>query len=223
METAPRSAKCELVTAALVHELQGRIASVAMFSDELASSDRRHESPYLEKRLQQIRRTAQELLQIIDAVRRLDDDTPPVRAAVDVTAIAKSIAQSYVERDPRCRAATVIVQSRIQVVAAPEEIAVLLQNLLGNALKFSASRSTPAIRVSAEMQAIRTVVHVSDNGVGIAPEDAVRMFEQFTRCHSGFEGSGIGLAIAKRIVERHGGEIWATGALGLGTTVSFYV
>jgi len=194
-----------------------------MFSDELAINDRRHESAYLEKRLQQIRRAAAELLQILDAVRRLDDVAPPVRAAVDVSTLAKTIAQSYVERIPRFRLATVLVQSNVHVVAAPEEVALLLENLVGNALKFSASRTTPVIRVSAEAKANRTVVHVSDNGVGIAPEDAERMFEPFTRCHSGFDGSGLGLAIAKRIVDRHGGEIWATGALGLGTTVSFHV
>lgn len=223
MVTVDRGMDRELGTAALVHELQGRIASIAMFSEELASNDRRHESSYLEKRLGQIRRAAEELLRILDGVRRLNGCTPPVRVAVDLSAIAKTIAQSHVERAPRFQLATVLVQPDIQVFAAPDEVAVLLENLIGNALKFSAIRSTPVIRVSAEAQTTGTVVHVTDNGIGIAAEDARRMFEPFTRCHSGFDGSGLGLAIAKRIVDRHGGAIWATGAIDHGTTVSFHI
>ena len=222
MTAANRSTKRELGTAALVHEIQGRVASIAMFSGELARSDQRHESTYLDERLQRIRRAAVELQKILDAVRRLDDDTPPVGSTVDVAALAKRIFQSYVERVPAFRLTTAVVQSHIQIIGAPTEIAILLENLIGNALKFSAIRPTPVVRVSAEAQESRTIVHVSDNGVGIASEDAWRMFEPFTRCHAGFEGSGLGLAIAKRIVERHGGVIWATGALDVGTTVSFH-
>ncbi len=222
MTAANRSKKGELATAALIHEMQGRVASIAMFSDELAINDQRHESTYLDKRLRQIRRAAAELQQIFDTVRRLDDDTPPVRTTVDVAAIAKGIFHSHVERVPAFRSATVVVQSHMQLVGAPAEVAILLENLIGNALKFSVIRPVPVVRVSADARADRTVVHVSDNGVGIAPEDEIRRFEPFTRCHARFEGSGLGLAIAKRIVERHGGEIWARGALDLGTTVSFH-
>jgi signal transduction histidine kinase len=108
-----------------------------------------------------------------------------------------------------------------QVMGDREEIEIVLDNLIGNAFKFSALRQTPEVRVTASAEFGRTVVHVSDNGVGIAPEDATRIFGPFARCHSGFDGSGVGLAVARRIVERHGGRIWAAGEPGLGATVSF--
>jgi signal transduction histidine kinase len=67
-------------------------------------------------------------------------------------------------------------------------------------------------------------VQVRDNGIGFASEDAVRIFQLFTRCcPPEFDGSGVGLALAKRIIERHGGLIWARGAPGAGATLSFYL
>jgi signal transduction histidine kinase len=119
--------------------------------------------------------------------------------------------------------AKIRVQSTIQVVGDLEEIKIVLDNLIGNALKFSSRREIPEVRVTATTELDRIVVHVSDNGVGIASEDAARIFQPFTRCHTDFEGSGVGLAVAHRIVERHGGRIWATGEIGRGTTISFSI
>lgn len=84
-------------------------------------------------------------------------------------------------------------------------------NLLSNALKYSRGRAAPCIEVSGEEQGRELVYRVTDNGVGFDPKQAGRLFTAFARLHSGneFEGIGIGLSSVKRIVERHGGRVWA--------------
>ncbi|MEP6833858.1 MAG: two-component regulator propeller domain-containing protein [Gemmatimonas sp.] len=98
----------------------------------------------------------------------------------------------------------------------------LFQNLISNALKFSRSGEAPRVRVSAVLsEADRTMeIRVQDNGVGFESKDAVRIFQPFQRLHgrAQYEGTGIGLTICQKIVERHGGTIRAESEPGVGTT-----
>jgi light-regulated signal transduction histidine kinase (bacteriophytochrome) len=98
----------------------------------------------------------------------------------------------------------------------------LFQNLVGNAIKFRAERPLE-IRVGAQKRAGEWQIFVRDNGIGIDPEHRGRIFDIFHRLHSRdeFDGTGIGLAICKRIVERHGGRIWNEPSPGQGTTFFF--
>lgn len=100
----------------------------------------------------------------------------------------------------------------------------LLQNLVGNAIRFR-SAEPPRIRVSAEVKGEVWEIAVSDNGIGIDPEDQDRIFQIFQRLHtqSEYSGTGIGLAVCQRIVERHGGRIWAESRVGEGSTFRFTV
>ncbi len=209
--------------AALVHEIQGRVASIAMFTTELNVDKRRYDPTWLDGRLTRIHRAAAEMQCIIDAVKRLEDYSLPDRVPIDLSALSERVMQGHMERMPGLGRANIRIQSTIQVVGDLEEIEILLDNLIGNALKFSSRREIPEVRVTTTTEFDRIVVHVSDNGVGIASEDAARIFQPFTRCHTGFEGSGVGLAVAHRIVKRHGGSIWATGEIGRGTTISFSI
>jgi PAS domain S-box-containing protein len=101
----------------------------------------------------------------------------------------------------------------------------LIANLLSNALKYSANVPDPLVEIgeSSDEKINETIFYVKDNGVGFNEESAGRMFDAFSRLHSKkeFEGTGIGLAIAKRIVIRHGGKIWAKSQPGNGTTLFF--
>ncbi|MGC2557905.1 MAG: ATP-binding protein [Terriglobales bacterium] len=108
------------------------------------------------------------------------------------------------------------------VVADPTQLVQLFQNLIGNALKFRGSK-TPVVSVTAEQTKQETIFSVADNGIGIAPEHAELVFAIFKRLHSRTEypGSGIGLAICKKIVERHGGKIWVESQPGHGCTFRF--
>ena len=98
----------------------------------------------------------------------------------------------------------------------------IFQNLIGNAIKYR-SAEAPRIHVAAEILELQCRFHVTDNGIGIAPEFAEKIFGIFKRLHGAtkYSGTGIGLAICQRIVERYGGRIWVESELGKGSTFRF--
>ncbi|SFG04723.1 PAS domain S-box-containing protein [Halopelagius inordinatus] len=109
-----------------------------------------------------------------------------------------------------------------RVRADPSQIQQVFQNLLSNAIEYT-DDGPPRIRIEAERNGRKHRISVEDEGIGIDPEDRDRIFEVFQRLHTREEhsGTGIGLALCQRIVERHGGDIWADSTLGGGTTFSF--
>lgn len=109
------------------------------------------------------------------------------------------------------------------VLAIPTQLTLLFQNLIGNAVKFRHSDRPVQIDIGARRQGGDWVISVKDNGIGIDPQYFERIFLIFQRLHGRAEypGTGIGLALCKRIVEQHGGRIWVESALGSGTTFFF--
>ena len=98
----------------------------------------------------------------------------------------------------------------------------LLQNLVNNGLKYNRS-ATPTIHISSQQIGEKTIYSVADNGIGIPPPYQSQVFDMFRRLHSQaeYEGSGIGLAFCKRIVDTYGGDIWLESVENEGTTFFF--
>ncbi len=109
------------------------------------------------------------------------------------------------------------------VMADPGQLTLLLQNLIHNGVKFAAEGTTPRVHISADPDEANCRLSVADNGIGIESRHAERIFQIFQRLHGRKEyaGTGVGLAICKRIVERHGGEIWLDSEVGTGSTFHF--
>ena len=110
------------------------------------------------------------------------------------------------------------------ITSNPVELTQVFQNLIGNALKFKGERK-PEIHVGAQRQADGWLFTVRDNGIGIDPQFAERIFMIFQRLHTReqYPGTGIGLAICKKVVERHGGRIWVESQPGKGSTFCFTI
>lgn len=110
------------------------------------------------------------------------------------------------------------------VQADPGQMTQLLQNLIANAIKFRGAEP-PAVHVGVGIDLDVWRFSVRDNGIGIAPEHVERVFQVFQRLHtrSEYEGTGIGLAVCRRIVERHGGQIWIESEPGRGCEIRFTI
>ncbi|HEY3782905.1 MAG TPA: ATP-binding protein [Fimbriimonadaceae bacterium] len=115
------------------------------------------------------------------------------------------------------------IQPNLQLLGDPLLLSLLLQNLLENAFKFSARSGHGRVEVSGYLDGDEMTVSVKDNGVGFDSSCSGKLFQPLERLHSDeeFAGTGMGLANAKRIVDRHGGRIWAEGEPGKGATFSF--
>ncbi|TFW27358.1 hypothetical protein E4L96_03705 [Massilia arenosa] len=143
------------------------------------------------------------------------------REPVDVSRLAAEVLDELRERDPQ-RAVRADIAPGIVVQGDPVLLRLVLDNLLGNAWKFSAARPLLQLRVAAQHADGWVTVSVADNGSGFDPAYATRLFEPFQRLHPrDIPGNGIGLASVRRIVTLHGGRAWAEGREGKGAT--FYL
>ncbi|MEV4703085.1 ATP-binding protein [Actinoplanes sp. NPDC049316] len=118
--------------------------------------------------------------------------------------------------------ATVTVDPGLPMLAVdPTLLRQLLQNLIGNAVKYRRPGLPSVVTIAAECRDEQWQVHVTDNGIGIPAAQRDRVFDMFAQVEAGNPGYGVGLATCQRIVERHGGRIWAGPAPGGGTTITF--
>lgn len=138
---------------------------------------------------------------------------------VIVEAIRREMLPDYEGREVEWR----IQQPLPVIIADAAFLHLAMRNLLSNALKYTRGRNPAVIEVFSENQDDRTLLHIRDNGVGFDMQYASKLFGVFQRLHrmEEFEGTGIGLASVRRIIERHDGTVWAEGRLGQGATFSF--
>ncbi|MHB9031332.1 MAG: sensor histidine kinase [Candidatus Latescibacterota bacterium] len=143
---------------------------------------------------------------------------------VNLSLQAKSVIDELRQADPN-RKVEVFIQEGMTAEGDEHLLRQVLQNLLGNAWKYTAHREVARIRFLEERKEGRRIFCVEDNGAGFDMNYAENLFVPFRRLHtdSEFPGTGIGLSIAKRIIERHGGDIWAESETGKGATFYFTV
>ena len=173
-----------------------------------------------QKRLDQVIRGAERMDHMIEDLLgfcRLSRESP-VRRRVELNAITRRIIDHLRALDPE-RTIEILADPLPDCQGDPGLIEQVMTNLLSNAWKFTSGRSDARIELGCEDQ----VYFVRDNGAGFNMKYADKLFGVFQRLHSQeqFPGSGVGLSIVKRIIERHGGRVWAKSAPGEGATFSF--
>jgi signal transduction histidine kinase len=200
----------------VAHDLSEPVAGIAMLVGML---ERRGEQPPPPAVLQQLRGSADRARDLIDGVllyaRAGELTTEPVALGGLMGEVAADLRGRLEEAG-----ATLEVGELPEVRGDPRQLRRVLQNLLANAVKF---RGDAPLRV--EVSAVRDtqewVVTVRDNGVGVDPAQATRIFGMFSRANHEIDGAGIGLAVCRRIVEAHGGRMWVEPAEGGGAAFRF--
>ncbi len=206
------------------HDLRAPLRAVDGFSQELMESyaDRLDEQGL--HYLRRIRAGVQRMGRLIDDLLKLSrlSRTEMSRESVDLSALAHAIAEDL-QRETPDRKIAFDVEPGLKAQGDPDLLQVALENLLGNAWKFTSRRSAAAVVLGLERQNGRSLFFVRDNGVGFDPKYRHKLFGAFQRLHSEqeFAGTGIGLATVHRIIHRHGGEIWAEGTVNQGATFYF--
>jgi signal transduction histidine kinase len=214
----------EAFTYAVSHDLRGPLRAIDGFSESLVVDYGDRLDDVARDYLQRIRNNARQMDQLINALLILSRITRHElqMSIVDLSQLCLRILGRLQQQDPE-RRATVRVQPDIKAYADPELLAVALEHLLANAWKFTRNLAEANIEFSSEQRRGETVYRLQDNGAGLDMAYANRLFEIFQRLHGqqAFEGVGAGLAIVKRIIDRHGGEVWAHGEIGSGAGFFF--
>ncbi|HEY4181831.1 MAG TPA: ATP-binding protein [Kofleriaceae bacterium] len=171
-----------------------------------------------------IQRAGEQMQQITEALLALSRLTRKEisRERVDLGELAETVIDPLRSREPE-RHVDLVVPPGLVVEGDSALLRALFENLLGNAWKFTRGKDPARIELGSEQDAGDRVYFVRDNGAGFDPRFTDKLFAPFQRLHSAheFEGSGIGLATAAKIVQRHGGRIWAEGRVGEGATMRF--
>lgn len=205
------------------HDLQEPLRMVASYTQLLAERYRGRLDERADKYIRYAVEGAgrmQRLVSDLLSISRVDSQARaprPVDAGVVLARVLADMAATL-----EARGAAVAADPLPVVLADEVQLGQVLQNLVGNALKFVADRP-PLVRISATPDGGQWRFAVEDNGIGIEPEYAARVFEMFQRLHprGQYEGNGIGLSLAKKIIERHHGRIWLESTPGHGTTFYF--
>jgi PAS domain S-box-containing protein len=208
------------------HDLRAPLRAVEGFSKIVLETYGPQLDDHGKHLLSRIRAGGQRMAQLIDDLLGLSRLTrgEMKTGPVDLTAMAREVAADLVRAQPS-RRVEFIIEPGMMMNGDARLMRVALQNLIGNAWKFTARKPDGVIEVGRDTRNGRPAWFVRDNGAGYDPAYAGKLFGPFQRLHTEaeFEGSGIGLATVHRIIHRHGGEVWAEGAVDRGATFYFTV
>lgn len=214
----------ESFTHSVSHDLRAPLRNLAKLSQILLSRHHEQLDPESRQYLTYILESSQQALQLATALLDLSRVTraPLEKRAVDLTLIAEEVVKELQEVAPE-RRTTFKISKNLMGYGDTVLIKIALQNLLENAWKFTSKNPNALVDFTSKEEDGQTVFCIQDNGVGFDPEYAAKLFQPFQRLHSAdeFYGTGVGLATVQRIIHRHGGHIWAKGAIDQGATLFF--
>jgi signal transduction histidine kinase len=211
---------------ALSHDLRAPLRALEGFSRMLLEQHQEGLDEQGRDYLRRLREASAQMSRQVEGLTRLARvSSAELRPApVDLGALAREQLARLAEREPaRAAAVTAVVADGLHAQADPTLAAVLLDVLLANAWKFTREAPAARIEVGREPGGERPTWFVRDDGAGFDMRYADRLFHPFARLHrdAEFEGLGIGLAVARRVVNRHGGRLWAVAEPGAGATFYF--
>jgi PAS domain S-box-containing protein len=214
----------EAFSYSISHDLAAPLRSIDGFSQILLEDYAKDLDDEAKDYLSRVRASGQHMRRLVDALLELSRMTRREirREQVDLSAMAEGIVQELRKSQPE-RKVEFVSADDLCVEGDAWLLRIALENLLGNAWKFTAKSSAARIEFGLAQQERAYVYYVRDNGAGFEMAYADKLFGAFQRLHSveEFPGTGIGLATVKRIVHRHGGEVWAEGRVGKGATFYF--
>lgn len=219
-----RTRELEAFTHSVAHDLRAPLRGVTGMAEILSETKLSQLDAEGQKYLDLIVQSGNRMAQLIDDLLKLSRITRGdlVRHSLDLSGLVREVAQQLHNAYPNRRVDLVIADG-VHAAADPRLLRIALENLLGNAWKFSSQRPRARIEFGVEQQQGAPVHYIRDNGVGFDMRYAEKLFGVFQRLHTTeeFEGTGIGLSIVHRIVTRHGGKVWADSRKGEGTTFYF--
>jgi PAS domain S-box-containing protein len=206
------------------HDLRTPLRAISGFSNVLLTSYSETLDLRGQHYLQRIHAAAAQMGHLIDDLLGLSRLTRSDMhtGSVDLTDLARAVADALQQTEPE-RAVTWDIAEGLMARGDASLLRVVLDNLLANAWKFTSGHATARIEVGMRQDEGETIYFVRDDGAGFDMAYADKLFGAFQRLHTvrEFTGTGIGLATVQRIIHRHGGRVWAQGAVEQGTTISF--
>jgi PAS domain S-box-containing protein len=206
------------------HDLQAPLTRIDNFSKAVLEEAGERLDDKSRDYILRTRAAAQRMSRLVDELLELSRASRAELAVqrVDISALARAVASDLRARQPE-RAVDVMVQEGMAACGDPGLLRGVLENLISNAWKFTSKQQGARIEIGSRYENGATVFLVRDNGAGFDPAYAHLLFAPFQRLHkeSEFPGTGVGLAVVQRIIHRHGGRVWADGALDRGATFSF--
>jgi light-regulated signal transduction histidine kinase (bacteriophytochrome) len=206
------------------HDLRAPLRSIDGFSQALLEDYAEQLPEEAQEYLARVRAAAQRMAQLIDDLLSLSRVTRATLEPnlVNLSALAQDVAEELRQTQPG-RQVAFRIAANLTAWGDKQLVRIALENLLGNAWKFTAKRTNASIEVGVHDDEGKRVFFVRDNGAGFDMAFANKLFGAFQRLHTAnqFPGTGIGLATVQRIIRRHGGEIWAESSPEMGATFYF--
>ena len=211
-------------THAVSQDLKSPVLTIKTFLDYLEQDTRNQDAVGMRKDLGYIHTAADTMLRRLDELLELSRTGRKANLWVDASlqAIVQEALDLEGERIAARGVAVQVTEEPVQLCGDRSRLVEVFQSLLDNAAKFMGDQATPRVEIGVETKDTEKVFFVRDNGIGIDPRQQPRLFGLFEKLNPAIDGTGLGLALTKRIVEVHGGRIWLDSAgLGKGTTFRF--